>query len=465
MMDQATGSVLSVMVDPGGVSRPLAKSSKRSGGAQPGAVIQVCHRRSNGLVRPRSLRRCVRPRSRLPAGSTDRRFHVRLPRRTGLVLPGPRPVGRNDDVCDQIEGVVAGTRADQGLLEVDVPVNEPSIGERRRRHACPPAFADERQAGTSSRTPRYRHRRVASEASWRSLGTAPRGPAPSGSSLSTPTFRLGTSGRASHHRRRRPEPGCARQQPVPDIPDGDVRGQLEHARSVVCAKGHGPILRALHSDRVTNGRDGRVRGPAPNPSNEQRELTAFVLPVQEGRVLLARHSYGPPDLWAMLGGIVDHGESIEQAAVRQVREESGLDVSTERVIALADREDLLLVVYRRTSPMAAFPRHKQRRSPNCAGSTFNTYTRSMSSISSDTLLRHSRHRTAYSFPSGIRWHDKRSAPGSRRQLNPAQNAGSVAPLGAASVRGPRLVLEARSTRKVVLDADGRDDPTEHRRQH
>lgn len=43
-----------------------------------------------------------------------------------------------------------------------------------------------------------------------------------------------------------------------------------------------------------------------------------------GIVLIKRKN--PPYGWALPGGFVDYGESLEQAAVREAREETGLDI-------------------------------------------------------------------------------------------------------------------------------------------
>lgn len=48
----------------------------------------------------------------------------------------------------------------------------------------------------------------------------------------------------------------------------------------------------------------------------------------EGIVLILRKN--PPHGWALPGGFVDYGESLEEAAVREAREETSLHVDLER---------------------------------------------------------------------------------------------------------------------------------------
>ncbi len=50
----------------------------------------------------------------------------------------------------------------------------------------------------------------------------------------------------------------------------------------------------------------------------------IIIEVKGGIVLIARKN--PPLGWAIPGGFVDYGESLEDAAVREAREETGLDV-------------------------------------------------------------------------------------------------------------------------------------------
>ena len=45
---------------------------------------------------------------------------------------------------------------------------------------------------------------------------------------------------------------------------------------------------------------------------------------QEGIILIKRKN--PPHGWALPGGFVDYGESLEEAAVREAKEETSLDI-------------------------------------------------------------------------------------------------------------------------------------------
>jgi 8-oxo-dGTP diphosphatase len=50
----------------------------------------------------------------------------------------------------------------------------------------------------------------------------------------------------------------------------------------------------------------------------------IIIEYDDGIVLIKRKN--PPEGWALPGGFVDYGESLETAAIREAKEETGLDI-------------------------------------------------------------------------------------------------------------------------------------------
>lgn len=50
----------------------------------------------------------------------------------------------------------------------------------------------------------------------------------------------------------------------------------------------------------------------------------IIIEYQSGIILIKRKN--PPEGWALPGGFVDYGEDLETAAVREAKEETGLDI-------------------------------------------------------------------------------------------------------------------------------------------
>ena len=77
-----------------------------------------------------------------------------------------------------------------------------------------------------------------------------------------------------------------------------------------------------------------------------------------GRVLLVKHSYGRLN-WELPGGAVEEGEGVVEAAVREVREETGLEVVAEHATGVyydAEADALHFVFVCRPRDAASTPR-------------------------------------------------------------------------------------------------------------
>lgn len=64
--------------------------------------------------------------------------------------------------------------------------------------------------------------------------------------------------------------------------------------------------------------------------------------VQDGKILLVRENNGK---WSLPGGWCDVNVSIAENTVKEVREEAGLDVTAEKIIAIQDRSKHNLPLY------------------------------------------------------------------------------------------------------------------------
>lgn len=97
---------------------------------------------------------------------------------------------------------------------------------------------------------------------------------------------------------------------------------------------------------------GKVRPACPNCGAvvfADPKLAVAALIERDGRMLMGRRSRNSasPGKWSFPAGYVDRGERVEDAAVREVREETGLDVRLDALLGLysATGNPVALAVY------------------------------------------------------------------------------------------------------------------------
>ncbi len=79
----------------------------------------------------------------------------------------------------------------------------------------------------------------------------------------------------------------------------------------------------------------RVTGPPLHHSDYDSRLAAYAVVVDDrDRLLLALWNEADPPLWTLPGGGVELTETVEEGAVREVREETGYDVALGRLLGV-----------------------------------------------------------------------------------------------------------------------------------
>ena len=82
------------------------------------------------------------------------------------------------------------------------------------------------------------------------------------------------------------------------------------------------------TDREAYGQVRRVCPACGYIHFDDPKVAAVTLVEHEGRALLVRRAFNPQrGKWSLPGGYVDYGENPAEAAAREVREETGLDVA------------------------------------------------------------------------------------------------------------------------------------------
>ena len=73
-----------------------------------------------------------------------------------------------------------------------------------------------------------------------------------------------------------------------------------------------------------------------NPVQRPRIRAAAIL-IENGRILLVKQEVSATRHWSLPGGKLDWGESLEQCLIREMKEETGLDIRVKELAYVTDR--------------------------------------------------------------------------------------------------------------------------------
>ena len=98
-----------------------------------------------------------------------------------------------------------------------------------------------------------------------------------------------------------------------------------------CERCGGPLeprlLKATEPERLVCARCGFVHYIDP------KVAVGTIISEEQGRIVLVKRAIEPGyGKWVFPGGFIDRGETVEAAAVREAREECGLDIRLERLV-------------------------------------------------------------------------------------------------------------------------------------
>ena len=92
--------------------------------------------------------------------------------------------------------------------------------------------------------------------------------------------------------------------------------------------------------RVESGRERPACPDCGFIHYDDPKLVAIAIIPVEGKLVLGRRTMNPGlGLWAFPGGYVNRGESVHSALLREVREETHLDVEAEHLLGLYSEDD------------------------------------------------------------------------------------------------------------------------------
>lgn len=66
------------------------------------------------------------------------------------------------------------------------------------------------------------------------------------------------------------------------------------------------------------------------------KVRAAVILMEMDKILLVKHSKGGKDYWVLPGGGVEKGESLIEAAIREIKEETNLEIKVKKLVFISE---------------------------------------------------------------------------------------------------------------------------------
>lgn len=61
--------------------------------------------------------------------------------------------------------------------------------------------------------------------------------------------------------------------------------------------------------------------------------------IEEGKILLVKQKVSPSRMWSLPGGRLERGETLETGIIREMKEETGLDIAVKGLLYVCDKPD------------------------------------------------------------------------------------------------------------------------------
>lgn len=75
-------------------------------------------------------------------------------------------------------------------------------------------------------------------------------------------------------------------------------------------------------------------------SNNLFQIRVTGLLIQDGKILLVNQKVSPNRMWSLPGGRLEQGETLEEGVVREIFEETGLNVKVVKLLYICDKTDV-----------------------------------------------------------------------------------------------------------------------------